>query len=131
MGNRLCLKTTHNPFTSIHLHSVNEEHNCHNLMPFYLLYPWSRTYVSMYMYVFETKEDKSLFEMVCHFVHLSYIRAYDLNCLSWFVILDYSTYFPVLFGQTELISERDFSVEKESNLPEVSERTTNSWRPVL
>jgi hypothetical protein len=47
------------------------------------------------------------------------------------VILDYSIYFPVLAGQTKLVSERDLSVEKESNLPEVSERTTNSWWPVL
>ena len=72
----LCLKITHKPFTSSYLHRVNEEENFHNLTSFYPLYPWNRLVCVL------VTEEKSVFVMVNHFVHLLYFRAYDLDYLS-------------------------------------------------
>lgn len=84
-----CLKITNNPFTSSYLHRVNEEQNFHNLLSFYLLYPWTRL-VCVNVCVLVTEEEKSVFVMVNHFVQLLYFRAYDLDyeliCDVWIVI---------------------------------------------
>lgn len=83
MGDRLCLKITHNPFTSSYLHRVNEDQNFHNRLSFYLLYPWTwLVCVNVCVLVttdYLVTEEKSVFVMVNHFVHLLYFRAYDLD----------------------------------------------------